>query len=165
METLMSFITVSCTIALAVLALQAAHAQSAPAREAPAAAAAKKADTVTKEHIDAWTVGLAVGLIEGAPLRLAAEIARVVNEEDKLHVTPIVTTGATENINSLLYLRGADAAIINTDVLEEYKAQVPYIERRLVDILNLFPFKLHVFVRPEVGSIADIKGKKVNFNT
>ena len=27
--------------------------------------------------INAWTVGLAAGLIEGAPLRLAAEMARV----------------------------------------------------------------------------------------
>jgi TRAP-type uncharacterized transport system substrate-binding protein len=166
MEMLMSFIKVSCTIALAVLGLQlAAHAQSPPARETPAAAAARKADTVAKDRINAWTVGLAGGLIEGAPLRLAAEIARVVNEEDKLHVIPIVTTGATENINSLLYLRGVDAAIINTDVLDEYKAQVPFIERRLVYILNLFPSELHVFVRPEIGSLADLKGKKVNFNT
>src|SRR5439155_1214386 len=82
---------------------------------------------------------LAGGFIEGAPLRLAAEIARVVNEQDKLHVIPIVTQGATENVNSLLYLRGVDAAIINTDALDEYKAQVPFIEQRLVYILRLFP--------------------------
>src|SRR6267378_2529234 len=61
------------------------------------------------------------------PLRLAAEIARVVNEKDKLHVIPIVTRGATENVNSLLYLRGVDTAIINTDALDDYKAQVPLI--------------------------------------
>ena len=79
-----------------------------------------------KERINAWTVGLAGGLIEGAPLRLAAEIARVVNEKDKLHVIPIVTRGATENVNSLLYLRGVDT-IINTDALDDYKAQVPLI--------------------------------------
>jgi hypothetical protein len=30
--------------------------------------------------INAWTVGLAAGLIEGAPLRLAAEMARVVDD-------------------------------------------------------------------------------------
>ena len=87
------------------------------------------------------------------------------NEEDKLHVLPIVTEGATENINSLLYLRGVDAAIINTDALDEYKAQVPYIERRLVYILSLFPSELHIFVRPEIRSLEDLRGKKVNFNT
>jgi TRAP-type uncharacterized transport system, periplasmic component len=88
-----------------------------------------------------------------------------VNEEDKLHVIPIVSGGATENVNSLLYLKGVDAAIINTDALDEYKAQVPFIERRLVYILSLFPSELHIFVRPEIRSLEDLRGKKVNFNT
>ncbi|MBR0695033.1 TAXI family TRAP transporter solute-binding subunit [Bradyrhizobium lablabi] len=151
--------------ALAMLVLPlAANAQS-PPRETPATAASRKADAAAKERINAWTVGLAGGFIEGAPLRLAAEIARVVNDEDKLHVIPIVTRGATENVNSLLYLKGVDAAIINTDALDEYKAQVPFIERRIVYVLNLFPAELHIFVRPEIKSLDDLKGKKVNFNT
>ena len=161
----MALIRFASTIAAALLGLQmTANAQSVRQPPAPPAAP-KNADIVAKERINAWTVGLAGGLIEGAPLRLAAEIARVANEEDKLHVIPIVTTGATENVNSLLYLRGVDAAIINTDALEEYKAQVPSIDRRIVYILNLFPAELHVFVRPEIKSLDDLKGKKVNFNT
>jgi TRAP-type uncharacterized transport system substrate-binding protein len=159
----MSLIKLSFAVALAALGFQlAANAQSRPIRET---AAAKRADATAKERINAWTVGLAGGLIEGAPLRLAAEIARVANEEDKLHVLPIVTRGATENVNSLLYLRGIDAAIINTDALDEYKAQVPFIARRIVYVLSLFPSELHIFVRPEIRSLDDLKGKKVNFNT
>jgi len=75
-----------------------------------------------KEKMNAWTVGLAGGLIEGAPLRLAAEMARVVDDGPNLHVLPIVTRGATENLNSLLYLRGVNTAIINSDALEEYNS-------------------------------------------
>jgi TRAP-type uncharacterized transport system substrate-binding protein len=166
MEMHMSFVKLS-AIAAAVICVQlSANAQSLSPRETPAsAAAARRAEVAMKERINAWTVGLAGGLIEGAPLRLAAEIARVVNEEDKLHVIPIVTRGATENVNSLLYLRGVDAAIINTDALDEYKAQVPLVERRIVYILSLFPSELHIFVRPEIGSLEDLRGKKVNFNT
>jgi TRAP-type uncharacterized transport system substrate-binding protein len=115
--------------------------------------------------INAWTVGLAGGLLEGAPIRLAAEIARVVDDGDNLHVLPVVTRGATENVNSLLYLRGIDAAIINSDALDEYKSQVPDIQRRLAYVLNLFPSELHIFVRPEIQSLNDLAGKKVNFNT
>ena len=74
-----------------------------------------------KESINAWTVGLAGGLLEGAPIRFASEIARVVDDGDNLHVLPVVTRGPTENVNSLLYLRGIDAAIINSDSLDEYK--------------------------------------------
>jgi TRAP-type uncharacterized transport system substrate-binding protein len=115
--------------------------------------------------VNAWTVGLAGGLIEGAPIRLAAEMARVVDDGDNLHVLPVVTRGPTENVNSLLYLRGIDAAIINSDVLDEYKSQVPDIQRRLAYMLNLFPSELHIFVRPEIASLNDLIGKKVNFNT
>jgi TRAP-type uncharacterized transport system substrate-binding protein len=115
--------------------------------------------------MNAWTVGIAGGLLEGAPIRLAAEIARVVDDGNNLHVLPVVTRGATENVNSLLYLRGIDAAIINSDALEEYKSQVPDIQRRLAYVLNLFPSELHIFVRPEIQSLNDLAGKKVNFNT
>ena len=86
--------------------------------------------------MNAWTVGVAGGLLEGAPIRLAAEIARVVDDGPNLHVLPVVTRGATENVNSLLYLRGIDAAIINSDVLEEYKSEVPDIQKRLAYVLN-----------------------------
>ena len=122
-------------------------------------------DGFQKEQMNAWTVGLAGGLIEGAPLRLAAEMARVVDDGPNLHVLPIVTRGATENLNSLLYLRGVDTAIINSDALEEYKIQVPEIRRRITYLLNLFPSELHIFVRPEIESLQDLAGKKVNFNT
>ena len=118
-----------------------------------------------QEKINAWTVGLAGGLLEGAPLRLAAEMARVVDDGPNLHVLPIVTRGATENLNSLLYLRGVDTAIINSDALEEYRIQVPEIQRRITYLLNLFPSELHIFVRPEIASLQDLAGKKVNFNT
>ena len=118
-----------------------------------------------KEQINAGTVGLAGGLLEGAPIRFATEIARVVNESNQVHVLPIVTRGPTENVNDLLYLKGVDLAIINTDSLEEYKMQVPQIQQRIVSIINLFPSDLHIFVRPEIQSLADLAGKKVNFNT
>jgi TRAP-type uncharacterized transport system substrate-binding protein len=150
-----------------ILTLQVAQAQQPstnPGTEA-AAPARKGASQSPKERINAWTVGLAGGLLEGAPLRLASEIARVVDDGDNAHVLPIVTRGPTENVNSLLYLRGVDMAIINTDVLEEYKAQVPNIQQQITYVLNLFPSELHVFVRPEIQSLADLKGKKVNFNT
>jgi TRAP-type uncharacterized transport system substrate-binding protein len=62
-------------------------------------------------------------------------------------------------------LRGVDTAIINSDALEEYKVQVPEIQRRITYLLSLFPSELHIFVRPEIQSLQDLAGKKVNFNT
>jgi len=59
-----------------------------------------------RERLNAGTIGLAGGLLEGAPIRFATEIARVVNDGGAVHVLPIVTRGPTENVNDLLYLRG-----------------------------------------------------------
>src|SRR4030088_1713130 len=123
------------------------------------------AHTTEKEKMNAWTVGLAGGLLEGAPIRLAAEMGRVVDDGPNLHVLLIVIRGPTENLNSLLYLRGVDMAIISSDSLEEYKIQVPQIQSRITYLLNLFPSEVHVFVRPEIQSLQDLVGKKVNFNT
>jgi len=151
----------------AVLALQASAAAQDGTTANPQAGRvrAAKAQPSPKEKINAWTVGLAGGLLEGAPIRLAAEIARVVDDGDNLQVLPIVTRGPTENLNSLLYLRGVDMAMINADALEEYKIQVPHILQRITYVLNLFPSELHIFVRPEIQTLQDLAGKKVNFNT
>jgi hypothetical protein len=126
------------------------------------------AEMAAKTKLNAWTVGLAGGLLEGAPIRLATEIARVVDDADEgdaLHVLPVVTRGPAENLEALLYLRGIDAAIINADALEQFRSLVPNIDQRVSYIANLFPSELHIFVRPEIHSLADLKGKKVNFNT
>jgi TRAP-type uncharacterized transport system substrate-binding protein len=118
-----------------------------------------------RDRLNADTIGLAAGLLEGAPIHLATEIARVVNDGGDMQVLPIVTRGPTENVNDLLYLKGVDIAIINSDSLEEYKSQVPQIEQRIDYIFSLFPSELHIFVRPEIKALADLAGKKVNFNT
>src|SRR3954451_18560500 len=148
-------------IIVAVGFCDASLAQSSRTKNAPRAPNEQQ----IKERVNAGTVGLAGGLLEGAPIRFATEIARVVNESDKVHVLPIVTRGPTENVNDLLYLKGVDMAIIASDSLEEYKSQVPDIQRRLAYILNLFPSEVHVFVRPEIKSLRDLVGKRVNFNT
>jgi len=123
------------------------------------------AETQMRQQINEWTVGLAGGLLEGAPIRLATEISRVVNDGSSMHVLPIVTRGPTENVNDLLFLRGVDMAIISSDSLEEYKAQVPDVQQRITYILNLFPQEVQILARPEVNSLRDLAGKKVNFNT
>lgn len=125
------------------------------------------AEAKTIEKINAWTLGLAAGLPEGAPLRFATELARVVDDGTELRVLPIVTRGIFENLHDLLYLRGVDAAIVYSDVLEHFKndPQIASIERRVGYLMHLFPSEVHVFVRPEIGRLEDLAGRPVNFNT
>jgi TRAP-type uncharacterized transport system substrate-binding protein len=160
MELRQTMMRTSAILAFIALALTSASAQEVRGpRPAPAE------ETAIRDRINAWTVGFAGGLLEGAPIHFATEIARVVNDDSDMHVLPVVTRGPTENVNDLLYLKGIDIAIINGDSLDEYRSQVPQIGSRIVQILNLFPSELHVFVRPEITSLSDLAGKKVNFNT
>jgi TRAP-type uncharacterized transport system substrate-binding protein len=149
-----------------------AGAQSpAPKTPAPAAVKAQRPVVLTdqqqKDRINSWTVGLAAGRTEGAPLLLASELARVLDDGDNMRVLPIVTRGPFDNVFDLLYLRGVDAAIVYGDVLDHFKNKPEFAGswRRINYLLNLFPSEVHVFARPEIKSLQDLSGKVVNFNT
>lgn len=126
-----------------------------------------ESEAARKEAINSNTVGLAAGRIEGAPLRFAAELARVLDDGDNMRVLPVVTRGIFDNVFDLLYLRGVDAAIVYGDVLEHFKKtpEISGIARRINYLAGLFPSELHIFVRPEIKSLKDLEGKPVNFNT
>ncbi|HEY5831511.1 MAG TPA: TAXI family TRAP transporter solute-binding subunit, partial [Hyphomicrobiaceae bacterium] len=143
---------------------QAPKARAPVARPAPAPVQSEQAH---KDRINAWTVGLAAGRLEGAPLQFAAELARVLDDGDNMRVLPIVTRGPFDNVYDLLYLRGVDAAIVYGDVLDHFKSKPEFANawRRINYLVNLFPSEAHVFVRPEIKSIKDLAGKVVNFNT
>jgi hypothetical protein len=119
------------------------------------------------QRMNAWTVGLAAGRTEGAPLQFAAELARVLDDGDDMRVLPIVTRGAFDNVYDLLYLRGVDAAIVYGDVLDHFKSKTEFSDssRRINYLLSLFPSEVHLFARPEINSLQDLAGKVVNFNT
>lgn len=152
---------------VAALALVSLLAQAGPAPTQPDMPRRQRTlpEDQVRAKVNASTIGMAAGLLEGAPIRFATEIARVVDSGDDLQVLPIITRGPSENVEALLYLRGVDTAIINTDVLDQFKKLVPHALGRIDFILNLFPSEVHVFARPEIASIADLSGKKVNFNT
>jgi len=124
-------------------------------------------DDTLKTKLNSWTIGLAAGQLEGAPLRFATELARVLDDGDNMRVLPMVTRGIFDNIYDLLYLRGVDAAIVYGDVLDHFRsnAKVGSLEQRVNYILPLFPSEVHVFVRPEINKLEDLAGKRVNFNT
>src|SRR5215475_3102998 len=124
-------------------------------------------DDTLKIKVNSWTIGLAAGQLEGAPIRFATELARVLDDGDNMRVLPIVTRGIFDNIYDLLYLRGVDAAIVYGDVLEHFRtnAKIGSLEQRVNYIMPLFPSEVHVFVRPEIKKLEDLAGKRVNFNT
>jgi TRAP-type uncharacterized transport system substrate-binding protein len=122
-------------------------------------------ETEVKERKNAWTVGMVGGLISGTQMRFADEMSAVLDDGDNLRVLPIVSHGAASNLEDLLYLRGVDIAITQSDVFEYFRTQrkIPDLNRRIHYIIRLPISELHILARDEVKSLEDLRGKKVNF--
>ena len=128
----------------------------------PSAVTEGKSENVSR--VNAWTVGVVGGLLEGSFLRFAAELGKALDDGENLRVLPIVSYGAVENVNDLLYLRGVDIAITNADVFSEFrKTKKPSnIEKRINYISSMYVSEVHVFARPEIKTLQDLEGKTVS---
>jgi TRAP-type uncharacterized transport system substrate-binding protein len=125
-----------------------------------------QSDSAEKRRANAWTVGLASGLLEGTYIRFAAELAVVLNKEDDLRVLPVITPGAIQNVKDLLYLRGIDVTITQADVLEYFQKvePIPKLANRLTYITRLYHSEVHVFARQEFRTLQDLRGRRVNLH-
>ena len=123
------------------------------------------ADSVLREKKNAGTVGIVGGLLSGTYMRFVDEMASVLNDGDNLRILPIVSYGAASNLDDLLYLRGVDAAVTQSDVFEYFRTQrkTPNLERRVQYVIRLPISELHILARNDVQSLEDLRGKKVNF--
>jgi len=122
-------------------------------------------DWVIKERKNAWTVGIAGGLIDGTYMRFADELAKVLDDGDNLRILPIVSYGAASNLDDLLYLRGVDLAVTQSDVFEYFRTErkTPNLQNRVHYILRLPIAELHVLAKTDIRSLEDLRGRKVNF--
>jgi TRAP-type uncharacterized transport system substrate-binding protein len=122
-------------------------------------------DAALRARKNEWTVGVAGGLLSGSNMTFADELAQVLDDGENLRIIPLVTYGAASNLDDLLYLRGVDVAITQSDVFEYFRTQRKTfnLEGRINYIIRLPTSEMHVLARTEINSLADLRGKKVNF--
>ena len=122
-------------------------------------------DEALKTRKNTWTVGVAGGVMSGTNMIFADEMAKVLDDGDNLRVLPMVTYGAASNLEDLLYLRGVDVAITQSDVFEYFRSQrkINNLDGRINYILRLPIAEMHVLAKNDIKSIEDLRGKKVNF--
>jgi TRAP-type uncharacterized transport system substrate-binding protein len=124
-------------------------------------------EAVLRERKNQWTVGLAGGLFEGTFMRFAEEIRKVVDEGDEMRLLPIVSRGSAANLEDLLYLRGVDIAVTQTDIFEYFRTQrkIPNLEQRVHYLLRFPVAEVQLIARKQTTSIEQLRGKKVHFAT
>src|SRR6516164_2056075 len=82
-----------------------------------------------------------------------------------LRIAPLVGQSPVENVVDLLNFRRADAAIVPSDVLPYLRDdRIPGVGLSIAYIEKLDQEEVHILARQDITSIADLAGKKVNFD-
>jgi TRAP-type uncharacterized transport system substrate-binding protein len=114
-----------------------------------------------------------IGLISGGPnsgdtyLQIAYDLAEVLNDDDSLRILPIAGIGGPRNIRDVRYLRGVDIGLTQTSILNNFRRSnesMGQTENKIVYIAKLFDEEVHLVARPNITSIEQLRGLKVNLD-
>src|SRR5260370_38357121 len=86
-------------------------------------------------------------------------------EHDGVRLLPVAGAGASQNVKDVIFARGIDFGIVSTDVLDEIRRNPPFpgIEKYLQYVTKLYDQQVHLLAGPDIQSVAELAGKKVNF--
>jgi TRAP-type uncharacterized transport system substrate-binding protein len=114
--------------------------------------------------INKGVVQLETGRAAGISVRIAEDLANVIDDGATRRVLPVVGKGALQNLTDLKLLRGIDLAIVQIDVLDYARQQnlFPGIENWATYITKLYNEEFHLLARQEINTVADLANQKVN---
>lgn len=117
------------------------------------------------DRVNGGRVGIISGGIGGTYIRIATDLASVLDDGDELRILPIMGKGSVQNITDILYLRGIDVGVVQSDVLNYMKRQPVYrnVQDRINYITKLYNEEFHVIGGSDIEEMKDLAGKKVNF--
>jgi len=121
---------------------------------------AQQAAAVNRGVVELETTGS-----DGISVRIAEDLARLIDDGATRRLVPVVGKSSLQNIIDLRYLRGVDLAIVQADMLDDAKIkQVISGLDSLTYITKLYNEEFHLLVRSSIKTVADLSGQKVNVN-
>jgi uncharacterized protein len=136
-----------------------------PERNAKPAASRNDPDAMLRYKMrDAINAGL-VGIVAEGTDYTADLALTLAGEQTGVRLLPIAGAGALQNAEDVVFARGIDCGVVQTDVLDEIKRHPPFqgVEKYLQYVTKLYDQDLHVLAGPDIQSIDGLRGKKVNF--
>src|SRR6202790_735930 len=132
--------------------------------DTPTTSAKTAAQPPPETGVNRGVVELETARAAGISVRIAEDLANVIDDGATRRVLPVVGKGALQNLTDLKLLRGIDMAIVQTDVLDYAKEQrlVPGLESSLTYITRLYNEEFHLLAGPNVRKLSDLANKKVN---
>jgi TRAP transporter TAXI family solute receptor len=119
------------------------------------------------EDLNANTVTIISGNPNGTYLYLAYDMSAVLDDGDNLRILPVIGKGGAQNTKDVLYLRGVDMGITQSNILKYYNRTGEVgsnIANRLRYVTRLYNEEMHILVGQDINSVDDLRGKKVNFS-
>jgi TRAP transporter TAXI family solute receptor len=128
-----------------------------------AASAAETIDQM-RARANSGTVGVVSGGVDGTYIRIAADLAAVLDDGDQLRVLALIGKGSVQNIADIEFLRGIDIGIVQSDVLAYAKREklIPGVDKSVQYIVKLYDEELHLLAGKDITKVEDLAGKKVN---
>src|ERR1700688_4852828 len=114
-----------------------------------------------------------VAIISGSPgaddtyLEVANDLASVLNDHDRLRILPIVGIGGPQNIRDVRYLKGIDIGLTQVSILDGLRRSNQALGKdddKIVYIAKLFNEEVHLIAGPDITSIEQLAGRKVNID-
>ncbi|BCX17798.1 MAG: hypothetical protein KatS3mg117_1480 [Geminicoccaceae bacterium] len=117
------------------------------------------------ERANRDTVGIVAGSVSGTYARFAQDLSDALDAPGELRVVAMLGKGSVQNIADLLYLRNVDVAIVQSDVLRFLREDkvFPGLENKIRYVVRLYDEEVHVLARPEIATLKDLAGRRVNF--
>jgi TRAP transporter TAXI family solute receptor len=119
------------------------------------------------DQLNQNTVTVISGNPNGTYLYLAYDMSAVLDDGNDLRVLPVIGKGGYQNVMDVLHLRGVDLCITQANIMSYLKKTGefgPNIEGRLAYVARLYNEEMHVLAGPDIKSLQDLDGKKVNFS-
>lgn len=152
-------ISVALGLSMAAAFSTVAFSQSSPRKIAPVVERLQRGD------INSGTIGIVSGSISGTYVRIAADLASVLDDGDKLRILPIVGKGSIQNLRDLLYLRGIDLALVQSDVVEAFRREgIQNIDSQVRYVAKLYNEEGHLIASNNIRDVNSLNGKKVNID-
>lgn len=131
---------------------------------APPAAPASAADPRQEPPDNKGVVELETGGSTGISVRIAEDLANIVDDGATRRILPVVGKGALQNVTDLKLLHGIDIAMLQADVLDYVRQQrlYPGIENSITYIAKLYNEEFHLLARPDMKGVADLANRPVN---
>src|SRR5438270_9193055 len=119
-----------------------------------------------RDKLNSGLVGIVFGGMDDADFSEAVDLGAVIGSPD-IKIMSVAGNGANETVTDLLFARGIDVGIVQTDVLEALKQKPPFpdLEKFLQYIAKLYDQEIHILARNDIQSLKDLRDERVNFGT